>query len=39
MDPSSKGKLSILMVKGKQTLIGIGETAKNYKMKAGNGGE
>ena len=30
-DSSSQGKLSILMVKGKQVIIGIGDTAKNYR--------
>ena len=28
---SSQGKLSILMVKAKQVIIGIGDTAKNYR--------
>ena len=30
-DSSSQSKLSILMVKGKQAIIGIGDTAKNYR--------
>ena len=30
-DSSSQSKLSILMVKGKQVIIGIGDTAKNYR--------
>ncbi|WP_338471716.1 lysylphosphatidylglycerol synthase transmembrane domain-containing protein [Niallia sp. XMNu-256] len=31
VDPSSTGKLSLLLGKGKETIVGIGETAKNYR--------